>query len=311
MNFDKKLRVIFEDLDTGFKTVSEQEANNFLKTEANQYKQPQLVYTEKPSDAPDGDYLIVEPLNRELSYKGRYHALIIDAFEKWQDFPQRGNGIVGTTSTTGNGNFYAVIPENGANMGISAKKSIMDSFPNVAVNFGIKFENFNNALNMLLNIFNNAKGTYDLNTKKITKSKMLRYDGNYETFKKAIEKVDNTFVTNEATSVLNEIVSHPYNKQTENDVISLIEFIKSKKTTFSLILDELFDPYENGFEIISFEKFISGNYKERDIWLDNKCLLVKESVFGKLQFANEEQPQKAKEVPPQNNAEEASNDPLV
>lgn len=302
MDFDKRLKVIFEEFDTGFQSVTEQEANNFLQKEANQYKQPQLVYTKKPSDSPDGDFLIVEPLNRELDYKGRYHALIIDSFEKWEEFPQRGNGIVGTTDTEGEGDFYVVIPENGATMGISAKKRIMDSFSNVSINLGIKFDNFNNALNLLLNIFNNPEGTYESSTRKLLKTNLVRYDGDYDTFKNAVEKVDDDFSSNETHGILSDIVSHPYNKQTENDVISLIEYIKAQGETLSFILDQIFDPYENGFELISFEKFISGDYRDRDVWLDNRCLLVKESAVNGLNFSYEteetpEQPQNDQSEP--------------
>ena len=262
MNFEKKLSEIFEDVNTGYQSVSESDANKFLNNEASQYKQPQLVYTEKPSDSPDGDYLIVEPLQRNLDYRGRYHSLIIDSFETWEEFPQRGNGIVGTTDTDDEGNYYVVIPENGATMGISSKKHIMDSFPNVAVNLGIKFENFNSTLNLILNIFNNPEGTFEQKTMKLTKPNLVRYDSDYDTFKDAVEKVDDNFSSNEYHAILSDIVSHPYNKQTEDNVISLIEYIKSQGQKLSFILDQIFDPYEN-----------------------DKCLLVKESVFSKLNFS--------------------------
>jgi hypothetical protein len=287
MKFENKLRMIFEEVEVGFQPIDVEKANQIVANQASNYKPQQLIYTFIPEhDVENNDFLIVTPGQRLFRYKNRYHALIMDSLEAWEEFPQRGRGVIATSDKdrTTEKQTYIVIPFNGSQFGMSPKQDIFKSFSNVAINLGIKFENFNDSLNTLLNMFSNPKGTYDLNSKKFTKLSINTYNETYEIFKRAVDMVDEHFFDEKSAPILDEIINHPYNKETEDNTISIIEYLQSKEVTLSEMLDTLFEPYENGFKLITFKNFVLGEYKDRDMWTDNKCLLVKETALDQLQL---------------------------
>lgn len=285
MGFDKKLSVIFEGLEDGWEIIDQDKANEILKTDASEFKPQQLTYTFiDVDDVENAEYLLLDPNKRELNYSGEYHAIIMDRLKKWDEFPKRGNSIVSYANESKNkeGDAYVVIPLNGNKIGICGKRDILKSFPYVAINLGVKFENFDTSLNLLLNVFNNPEGTYEDRAKKITKENLLRYDTDYPTFRDAIDHVDASFFDEEGKVIVDEMLANPFNKEAEGDLISLVEYMSSKELKLVNILDKLFDPFENGFQILSFKNFILGENKDREIWQDGKCLLVKETAFNNI-----------------------------
>jgi len=295
MKFNKKLNLLFEEVEVGFKVVSIDQANEVLRSDASSFKPQQLIYTFLDEDEYEAaDFLVVNPKDRDVTYKKRYHALIMDSLKKWKEFPLRGKGIVATADKEKDTErqIYVVIPYNGAQLGISPKANIFNSFPFVAINLGIKFENFNQSLNVLLNIYNNPEGTYDLKTKKLTINNLQRYDETYDIFRHAIDVLDQQFATPDGQRLFQEITTNPYNKETEDNVISIMQYMNAKDIKLINVINKLFDPYENGFQLLSFENFIVGEHKDHDIWTDSQCLLVKETTFDQLTFEGNEPPQK-------------------
>lgn len=289
MSFEHRLKVIFEGIEQGYEQLSDTEANQKVKETAKNFRPQQGVYTFINKDSvEDADYLILNPSEKASSYNGKYHEIIMDELLKWEDYPQRGKSIISYTNNEqdkeSEGTPYIVIPQDNANVGICPKDNIEKSFNFVAINLGIKFAHFDKALNLLLNIFNNPEGTYEEPTKKLTQENLLTYDADYETFRKALDTVDENFFTDEGKTLSNDISVEPYNKETEDSVISIMQYMKAKDLKLIEVINKLFDPKENGFKVIPFNKFIIGENKNKEVWIDKPCILVKESSFENIKF---------------------------
>ena len=296
MGIDRRLSLLFEEVSSGYTSIEQDKANNLIKSSANRYRTAQALYTFAPKDdVEESDYLEVNTPQKESTYKGNYHEIFMDSLKRWQSFPKRGKSVVAYSDKDKEMNDdgvdkvpYVMIPYDDTIVGVCPKGDITESFPNVAINLGIKFENFNEGLNLLLNIFNNPQGTIDQTTKKLVKNELQSYDTNYEVFREALDKVDNEFFTEEGSALLDEISTNPFNRETEDTVISIIQYLQAKDLKLLNAIDKLFDPSENGFKFMPFSKFEPADHKDNEAWIADPCLLVKETAFDTLTFGGEE-----------------------
>lgn len=291
MSFGRKLSLIFEEVTSDYEGISKENADNILKSEASNFKPQQLVYTYLPeADMEEKDFAKVDPKNLPKNYDGKYHEIIMDNLLRWKEFPKRGKGVVcfANKELEKEGIPFVAIPFNGAKIGVCPKGDILDSFSFVSINLGIKFKNFDNTLKILFNIFNNPEGTFESKSKKLTLHDLQPYDADYKTFRQALNTVDEQFFSENGKRTLDDIKNNPYNKETQNNVISLIEYITAKKEKVLNIIDRLFDPFENGFQVLSFENFILGENKDKEVWFDSNCLLVKETEYDSLTVPEDE-----------------------
>jgi len=286
MSFDYKLTKLFEESVNGYRELSEEELRSKVESEASNFNAQQKIYHFIPKEKiPSSDILYLEynPNEARDDEPMLYHELIMDNLKSWAEYPKRENAIVGYTDkkhTTISGVPFVVIPVNDTPLAICSKLHLIDSFSYVSINLGIKFEDFDRTINILLNIFNNPEGTYDPETKKLTLTDETAYNESYSTFYNAMKVVDKQF--HESYDLLDEIENHPHNKETEDNVISVIEYLRAKKTNLSNTFKKLFDPTENAFKKIQFEEFVVGENKDRETWINSPCFLVKETELIKI-----------------------------
>jgi len=285
MSFDYKLTRLFEESVNGYKELSEEEIRSKVESEASNFSPQQKIYHFIPKDKiPDSEINFLEYNPSEGNAETQpYHELIMDNLKSWSEYPNRQKAIVGYSDkrhTTNDGIPFVVIPINDTPLAVCPKLHLIDSFTYVSINFGIKFEDFDRTINILLNIFNNADGTYDPDTKKLTLSNEMSYNETYSSFYNAIKVVDENF--HNSYALLDEISAHPHNKETEDNVISVIEYLRAKKTKLSLAFKTLFDPTQNSFKQMPFQNFVVGENKDREVWLNERCFLVKETELVKI-----------------------------
>jgi hypothetical protein len=290
MFFNSKIHEIFNEETSDFLSPIDQEkANALVKGECSEFQKQQQIFHIIPKDKLNeaADFFIADPLKLAKQYNKNYDAILMDNLSSWEQYPVRNNSIICTANKdklTKNGVIYVAVPFNKTKLGVCPKESAKESFKNVSINLGIKFEYFNPSLNILLNIFNNPQGAYDQTTKKLTLSGEKWYDKDYNSFKAAVSKVDEMFISEEGQKIVREVINDPYNKETHKNVISLINYLNAKKSSLTQVLETLFDPAKNGFKFIPFKTFTVGDMKNNEVWFNNKCLLAKETVFEYLSF---------------------------
>ena len=286
MSFENKLLRLFEGSFNGHTEMSEEDIRKKVQSEASQFKPQQKIYHHIPNGvlpSPEIKFLSYDPASAGDEKKQMYYELIMDNLKKWEAYPNTKNGVVAYSDkafATETGIPFIVVPVDGASVGICSRLKLIDSFSYVSINLGIKFDVFDRSLNILLNIFNNPEGTYDVDTKKITLSAEKNYNNSYKEFFSAAKAVDANFAS--SSGLLDQIAAHPYNKETEDNVISIIEYLRAKNITLTGMFGKLFDPIENGFKVIPFEQMIVGEHKQKEVWLNTKCFLIKETEFLKI-----------------------------
>jgi hypothetical protein len=294
MDFEKTLNKLFEGTDGeinsgAFESISLEKANETIKKHCSDFEKQQLIFNIVPRSELDSkaDYYIYEPLKAKRSYNKLYHVMFMDKSTTWKDFPKRKNAVIAYANKnkiTEDGITYIAIPFNKTKLGVCPKELIEDSFNNVSINLGMKFEYFNRSFNILLNIFNNPEGTYESDTKKLHLEDEKFYDESWGELQKAIKTADNAIAKQEGQIILDQIIENPFNKETEANVISIIEYLNAKKISIQDMIDKLFAPTENNFSFMPFTKFVVGENKDKEVWFNNKCILVKESAFDELKI---------------------------
>jgi hypothetical protein len=293
MDFEKRLSGLFEEdgeINSGaFESISEEKANEVLSSDCSEFEKQQQIFNLIPRNEleSEGDFFIYDPLQANRPYNKLYNVMFMDKSEPWTDFPKRKNAIVAYANKdkiTEDGVTYIAVPFNSTKLGVAPKETLEDSFNNVSINLGMKFEYFNRSFNILLNIFNNPEGTYEADTKKLHLEGEKFYDHSYAELQQAIAKADEQLQSSEGKQTVEGVLGNPFNKETEANVISIIEYLEAKKISVQEMVDTLFNPSDNNFKFIGFNEFVVGESKENEVWFNNKCLLVKESVFESLSF---------------------------
>jgi len=271
-------------------TVSIEEANKILSEDCSAYQKQQLTYhliDRTELQGKEGDFFVYDPLQADRPYNKLYNVIIMDKSEGWSDYPKRKNAIVcypNKDKITDDGVTFVVVPFDRTRLGVAPKETLDDSFNNVSINLGMKFEYFNRSFNIVLNVFNNPEGTYEPDTKKLTLTNEKFYDHSYAEAKQAMQRADEKMQSDEGKQVVAGILAEPYNKETEANVISILEYLQAKGTTLEEMINTLFDPSENSFKHMPFKNFVVGELKDKELWFNNKALLVRESEYETLQF---------------------------
>lgn len=291
-----KLNVLFENIENevdapaeAYQVTDEMRANELLQSECSEFQQQQQVFFTLTPDDFQGtpEFLIYDPIEAKKDFDQKYHIMLMGSLDSWAPMPHRRNAIVAHANKdvdSESGTTYVAIPFNNTKLGICPNNTLEDSFSNLSINLGLKFEYFDKAFNTVLNIFNNPEGTYDEGTRKLTQSGLKYYDENYEALYTAIHKADQALQTPEGQGLCTEIADNMFNKDTEQNVISILEYLKAKKISLRDMLETLLSPEANKFRSIAFRDFIVGENKQNQVWFNNKCLLVRESAFQQLNF---------------------------
>jgi hypothetical protein len=248
-----------------------------------------------------GDISIMTPGNRiSQNVNNVYTRLMSDILPAWKEFPKRSQSFICSNSsglagcyTSGYGNNYLVLPENGAKLGICPEKDI--------------WESFNKTLNMSLDMFN--VGISDL----VSKLKMFDSESTnkYETLRGDLEDSEEYFSGYDSTvtiQFLNELSSFITNSKKLDDVVAAydkwntpgvkyeklsmfekhvahrmcdfdIKFIKDVKASGSVIsvFDTMLNPNKNGITVTAINDLpdklweIKGGH---EVWTDVPCLML-------------------------------------
>lgn len=292
MSFESKLYNIFEQTELALTKVDLDKANELLGSECSEFEEQQTIFNLVDIDKVDSDtdFYIYDPLKEKKAFDKNYHIMFMNSLDSWGKFPKRRNAIVAYSDkekVNDDGVTFVAIPFNKTKLGIAPKENLDDCFNNVSINLGLKFELFNRSFNAILNIFNNPEGTYEENTKKLHLDNEQFYDESVDTLKKAISKADEMLSSDEGKSICDEILENPYNKETQENVISIIEYLKAKNISLKEMIERLFEPESNSFKFIGFKNFKVGEHKDKHVWFNNKCLLVRETEYNKLNFSGE------------------------
>jgi hypothetical protein len=297
MSFSKKIKYLFEgdsqeSPKSHMEVIDENRANEFLKKECSEFEKQQQIFhliNKKDLGPQQAEFYIYDPLKANKPYNHNYSYMFIDTLPSWTDkkYPKRKNAINAFANKSKDKMDvvnYLAIPFNNTKLGISPKQTMVESFNNVSINLGMKFEYFNRSFNIVLNIFNNPEGTYEPDTKKLSIKNEKFFDESFQSLKAAIDKFDADFASDEGRKIIDIMLNDPYNKETEANVLSILNYINSKKTNLNSMINTLFDPSKNAFKFIPFKSFIVGENKQNEVWFNNRCLLVKETSIDKLRF---------------------------
>jgi hypothetical protein len=315
MEFKSQLVNLFENEEfaseepkSAYKVIDMDNANSILSSECSNFEEQQQVFhlVKREDMQGDSEFLIYDPLAASKSFDKKYHVMVMGASSTWDSMPSRRNAVVCNANkdkTNDDGVTYVAIPFNNTKLGICPKETLEESFNYVAINLGMKFEYFNRAFNIVLNIFNNPQGTYEEDTKKLTLTEENWYDESYQTLYRAAITADNKLATEEGKQIREEIQYNSFNKETESNTISILEYLEAKGISIVEMLDTLFEPTKNNFKSIPFSEFVVGELKDNELWFNNKCLLVKESSYQKLNFGGTETSQPNEEPISTNDSE--------
>jgi hypothetical protein len=302
-----KLSVLFEeDVTSGspsevtssapdFKTISDDEANKIIVSDTSEYKEFQKLYTTLEQSF---EFAVHNPLEGSKTKEFPYHVLITNYTKSWENFPRILNRLLLSTSPnkdaksaeeTKDHESYNVIPFNKSMIVIGPKSKLTECFANVAIKLGMSFENFDDSLNIVLNIANNKDNTVEAESFKLVNNNPQKYNKGidsentvYKVFFTAVKKFDQ-FLKNDPQTI-EGITSNMFNKENQDGAMSILEFLLAKNMNLTDVLDDLFNPEANNFKQIPFSKLVLGQVKDKTLWINNKCLVVKEASYEHLDF---------------------------
>lgn len=291
MSLSSKLSRLFEEpQDTEsqsvpYKAISERAVKLRIKDKCADYSKTQKIVTSMASEKAGHDYYIYDPEKNEDTYNKNYHLMFMDNLKEWEGYPKRLNAMIcfANPNKTFNENVeYVVIPYNGASIGVCPKSKLNDSFGYLSQILGMDFDYSNTTLNLLLNIFNNTSKIID-NNSRILKEKEIFYDKDYATLQNAIARIDSQYHIPEGQKLVEKIINA--NKSIQPKIVALLTYLNSKnKEKLSDIITKVYSPKNNSFNMKKFSDFVVGENKDNELWINTKCILVKETVFSTLEI---------------------------
>jgi hypothetical protein len=179
-----------------------------------------------------------------------YTILLSEILPSWKNYPKRNHCVVCTNnynkaSNYGDNNIYKICVPNNTMLGICGNSDIWTSFPKVNSNFSDLY-NLDSFNRKFINILDGLKIKYsNLNFKKILEI--------FEYFKNNRKKLEELYPS------------------------ELLYYIIQNKDNLIQAFDRIFNPKDNGFELLSLNDYInkSHNLNNREIWFDSSYIAMK------------------------------------
>lgn len=237
-----------------------------------------------------------------------YNRLISDILPSWKDIPKRSNSVVCANdysvaedyieySTRESGIIYVVIPPNNAKLVVSPKDDVWYAFRYIKAKTGVpSLKAFNNSILEFLafidNFINNEDAVQSIKEKSsdiselMERVKMMLYinrdkyehmflNGDRSTILNAFKAIDALLSDRE---VIDGLIYACRTYYLEEPLTGIGGYILKQKMMFRTsmidILNELFDPHANGFEVIDYSTFIKKDYIRREVWTEDPCIFI-------------------------------------
>jgi hypothetical protein len=237
---------------------------NAVKDFKNGYKLYRGLYK------PAGNYISIDPKSgkpRKSAYaKFNYYTLFIDNLPSWRQYPKRSQSIICTTAHykavdyTFNNMPYAVFPYDGAKLAVAPDNDIFESFK-------IFYDNTYNLIFSTGDDFNKFLNTFLFNTTNVSDA-----SSDWNKLKKTMKSLDKKWDTD----------TQKYFKLIGNDITgkSIKKFFKDNyKGDLLKMFDTLLSPKYNDFRLT---KKISQIPDNREVWTDNKCIMIHPNVIDEV-----------------------------
>jgi len=288
LKFEYKNNVYFEPNDKDksvlYRASSDKNANFFLYTPGKRISKGTLnVYSTLISD--------ILPSWRNLPKRNRSVIYINDYYisAKYLDYKERSNGTI-----------YVVIPPNIAKLVVASDEDVWFAFNYLTSKTSIGsaadadysiivfltfFYNFVKNKNLIdkvitlssisgevYGILNSIKANEDL---LLNKFKNMFVVGNKSAIVKVFKEIDKILSNKEFVTAISRIYSE-YTKAASPEIGEYIIKTKIANSNISIldILDDLFDPVKNEFEVIRYEYFVNGVWNSHEIWTDSPCIFI-------------------------------------
>jgi len=210
-----------------------------------------------------GDYNVIDPKEIERvspNASSNLYNLFFSNSERWSEYPKRNKSLIcgdfNAVSRRGDNTQMIVIPLEHVKIGVCSDDDIWTSFGNSLKNCSY----INNFFNFIDNEYNRIGGFVDPID-----------DQNWNNFVKDLNLYDE----------LRKGEENLYKYIRDNSLIE--KYIDEKISTLEL-LDELFDPKKNDFQLLEYDG--TNLPTNREVWTDSKCLLVKSNMFFKYLIKN-------------------------
>lgn len=256
------------------KNINFNQALSFLNEKV--HKKDITFYKGINSSTEIKDFVLIDPKNstRESKTKelhGDIYNILLNNLKNWQKYPLRKNSIIFTDkqsiaenfSKNGSGSYgkiFQVFPIHNAEIVVSPEYDIWYSFKKGLAEIGLRGTSaslieFNSILDNILADYNTQYPSWD--------------------YKSIVDSLQLFIEKNNQPSKQLEFQSQIVHKK-------LLE----KKLDAEQILNEIFNPELNGFEMKKFDVNFSIESSEIELWTDSTCLLINidlvEQVLSKL-----------------------------
>lgn len=238
-----------------------------------------------------------------------YNKLISNILPSWKNFPRRNNSIICTNnysvaedyteySTRRSGIVYIVIPPNNAKLVISPRSDIWYAFSYIKSKTGlVSLRNINDSILKFLaffdNFINNQDLVNDIYSESYDMTELIQSIRDKELFN--INKYENLFTNADGSSIaaifnrIDKLLSDkkfilnlmPIYKMyfLDEPLAAIGNYILNRKksnvnSTIINILDNLFNPSSNGFEVVDYSSFSNKEYIDREIWVEEPCIFI-------------------------------------
>lgn len=221
----------------------------------------------------DIDYGWIEPSNytRQSAHTKNYYTLILDNSERWSKYPDRSKSIVCTGSrkkAKDHGDVFRVFPLPGSKIGVCPTRDIWGSFWKVQENLNFyNLSDFNEVLLLVFTLFGASSASDHLSE-------------TWPDFKRDVNKISQSeaFLSGKISSDLFEDwkkVYFPIDSWKRKQMKYFMDYYSEGNfNTFFQMLEDLFDPEDNKFELRRFEPNTSFG---GEVWTDGDSLMVRES----------------------------------
>lgn len=238
-----------------------------------------------------------------------YNRLISDILPSWKNIPKRSNSIVCSnnyhTATEYldygkrvEGVIYLVIPPNNARIVVSPSGDIWYAFDRIKTEVKIeRLDSFNDSMLVFLAFFYefivNKNLVDEIVT--LTRSTTALLKDIMKNEVENIQKLEDIFAKQDKSAIINifnmidQLLSNKklkykllpiYRKYAdENPMPNVGNYIINRKVSnpgISIleILDELFDPDDNGFDVLNYSSFLENVWPTCEAWTDQPCIFI-------------------------------------
>lgn len=226
------------------------------------FKEEQEIWRGVKSSYDYGNIVVMTPGTRiSQNVNNLYTRLMSEILPEWKEYPKRSNSFICTNSdalSSFYGDSHLVLPENGAKIGICPKADIWDSF-RLTLNHTSIPEFVADMIEILR--LRNTRSLYDIQN--------LLVNGTVEEIMLAMDKATEYLHTPPGLDSINDYRMKDAFKN--NLDLTLLDYMRKQ-----------LDPIKNGFVSTTIEQYKLDSYKQREVWTDATCLMVKEETVPLL-----------------------------